>query len=797
MLPERRRRGQLLALIVLAVVSLTCAPSALGAPASRRPVTLAGLVQLVHVDGVDARSPGQMALVLRTPGGLVALDPGATSLHAGTYVRLVGRRVGGHLLVTAAHVTTAPLAARRAFAADQPASAPSTPRLAVVMINFSNDTRRPFTADGVAAAVFSGPASVGAYYAEQSFGKVQLAGTVLGWYTLPAASTGCDYATWANQGRAAAGSALTGYDHVMFLFPTVSSCAWAGLGDLPGPETWINGYLQLRVLAHELGHNLGVHHANALSCSDGVVRTALAGTCTMTEYGDPYSVMGSGSTRQFSAYHKAELGWLAPTGAYTVTASGTYHVAPSELSTDAPQMLRIVRGADALYVDVRQPFGTAFDAFAAGSSPVSGVMIRVAPATFNMTQPALVDATPSTSTYSDAALVPGQSLTDPVTGATITTVDVGPTGATVQVAMPGGASAPTLPGAVVAVRNGAAIDVSWTASTDAGGVASYRVYRNGLRIGVPTGVTFHDPSPPSNVSLVYGVAAVNSAAIEGEIATAAPLSVGDVAPPSAPGVPLLTLSSSFVSVAWAASTDDVAVTGYLVYRDGVSIGTASTTTLLDQTPRAGASHTYTVAATDAAGHLSAASEPSVIDVPDVIPPTMPGGLAGVTSPLPWSVTLTWTASVDNVRVSAYHVYRDGVLIATTPATAWTDVDMPRVGAATYEVGATDAAGFESLRASVVVLAPPPDHLAPLEPSTVRATALAHRKVALRWSRSVDDVRVARYEIVVGGRTIATTARLALTFRVPVRTGTMIVIAVRAVDTSGNRSALKRVRVRIR
>ena len=53
----------------------------------------------------------------------------------------------------------------------------------------------------------------------------------------------------------------------MYLFPELNSCAWAGLGDIAGPETWINGFVSLRVMGHELGHNFGVHHANAWECN--------------------------------------------------------------------------------------------------------------------------------------------------------------------------------------------------------------------------------------------------------------------------------------------------------------------------------------------------------------------------------------------------------------------------------------------------------------------------------------------------------------------------------------------------
>ena len=149
-------------------------------------------------------------------------------------------------------------------------------------------------------------------------------------------------------------------------------------------------------MAHELGHNFGVHHANSLQLhgqrharlAGGERLLARASTATRS------ASWAARSTRQFPAFHKGELGWLQPTSTYTVTSSGTYTIAASELDTAATQLLRIPRTGGALYVDVRQPYGTYFDNFLPGSEPVSGVMLRVGPATYNRTQPTLVDATP-------------------------------------------------------------------------------------------------------------------------------------------------------------------------------------------------------------------------------------------------------------------------------------------------------------------------------------------------------------------------------------------------------------------
>ena len=75
-----------------------------------------------------------------------------------------------------------------------------------------------------------------------------------------------------------------------------------------------------------------------------------------------------------------------------------------------------------------------FDSFFSGADPaVTGVSIRIAPDLGTIVQSKLIDATPATATLADAPFVPGQTLVDPVSGATITTQSVSSTGATVSI----------------------------------------------------------------------------------------------------------------------------------------------------------------------------------------------------------------------------------------------------------------------------------------------------------------------------------------------------------------------------
>ncbi|MEU1420651.1 glycoside hydrolase family 6 protein [Kitasatospora sp. NPDC005751] len=86
---------------------------------------------------------------------------------------------------------------------------------------------------------------------------------------------------------------------------------------------------------------------------------------------------------------------------------------------------------------------------------------------------------------------------------------------------------------------------------------------------------------------------------------------GDTTPPSTPaGLRSTATTAATVSLAWTASTDNVGVTGYDVYRDGTAVGSttgAGGTTYTDGGLTASTAYRYTVVARDAAGNASTAS----------------------------------------------------------------------------------------------------------------------------------------------------------------------------------------------
>jgi len=173
---------------------------------------------------------------------------------------------------------------------------------------------------------------------------------------------------------------------------------------------------------------------------------------------------------------------------------------------------------------------------------------------------------------------------------------------------------------------------------------------------------------------------------------------GDTTPPTAPtGLTATAISSSQINLTWTASTDNVGVTGYNVFRGGVKIGTAPGTSFQDSGLSASTSYTYNVSAFDAAGNTSAqsAGASATTQAVDTTPPTV-----SITGPAN-GATVSGTVSVlanasDNVGVASVQFTLDGsnlgsALTASPYQVAW---DTTTTSNASHLVGAVarDAAG---------------------------------------------------------------------------------------------------------
>ncbi|MFC7588492.1 glycosyl hydrolase family 18 protein [Nonomuraea antimicrobica] len=181
---------------------------------------------------------------------------------------------------------------------------------------------------------------------------------------------------------------------------------------------------------------------------------------------------------------------------------------------------------------------------------------------------------------------------------------------------------------------------------------------------------------------------------------------GDTTAPSVPGNLRSTgVTNNSVALAWDTSTDNVAVTGYEIYRGGTLVTTVTGTTHTDTGLSANTAYTYTVRARDAAANRSANSNSVTATTTgggggDTTAPTVPGNLrsTGVTNN---SVALAWNASTDNVAVTGYEIYRGGTLVTTVTGTTHTDTGLSANTAYTYTVRARDAAANRSANSNSV------------------------------------------------------------------------------------------------
>ncbi|HVT72266.1 MAG TPA: Calx-beta domain-containing protein [Lacunisphaera sp.] len=151
----------------------------------------------------------------------------------------------------------------------------------------------------------------------------------------------------------AAGYDEANYDRVGVVFSALTSLSsslinYGGLGEVIGKDFWVNGEFDLRVVAHEVGHNYGLNHANLWQVSDG---NPISSGGTSVEYGDVFDVMGSGSTseHEFTHWNKSILQWIPDAAVTLAAASGTYRIyrfdggVATNLSN--PRALKIVRDA--------------------------------------------------------------------------------------------------------------------------------------------------------------------------------------------------------------------------------------------------------------------------------------------------------------------------------------------------------------------------------------------------------------------------------------------------------------------
>jgi chitodextrinase len=172
---------------------------------------------------------------------------------------------------------------------------------------------------------------------------------------------------------------------------------------------------------------------------------------------------------------------------------------------------------------------------------------------------------------------------------------------------------PFIPGGLTANTVSASqIDLSWNAPNTNVLFAGYRIYRDGVEVGTSASPSFNDTGLTQNIQYCYTASAYDAFGNESGPSNqncARTESSDDKEPPTTPtGLEAQAMSSSQIDLSWAASTDNVGVTEYRIYRDGDQIGTSTSTSYSDTGLTQNTEYCYTVEAYDAAGNPSGESD---------------------------------------------------------------------------------------------------------------------------------------------------------------------------------------------
>ena len=345
-------------------------------------------------------------------------------------------------------------------------------KVAVIMVNYTDAPAAPFTATTASNLIFNG--AFQSLYTEQSYSKIHFSGDVFGWYTIPRETAGCNNPSIGWGGDldsiiAANAINLSNYQHVL----VVTNCnqnydkgfAYIGVSPLyiNGQTynlsvSWVNGsganFLSNSIwsqslpptfpwtnldsmVSHEMGHALGLFHANAYDCGGTTSTNKSFGkdpNCQKIEYGNAFDVMGDDRAfgLHLNAFYKDLVGWLDGANSKTVNATGSYTLSKYENGTGTKAM-RIQRPGTVegmtvfpYYIEYRRGLG--FDSLmgnSALSTNKNGLMITRAYSDSNppYNLSALLDMRPTASPWSDdvktATLNGTKVFTDARNGITI------------------------------------------------------------------------------------------------------------------------------------------------------------------------------------------------------------------------------------------------------------------------------------------------------------------------------------------------------------------------------------------
>jgi hypothetical protein len=218
-------------------------------------------------------------------------------------------------------------------------------KLAVILVNFSNNATKPFTRTYANGVVFTTATPSGPTTRSSPTGRWCSRGTTFDWIKVPLSSSTCQTGAWATAakaGLAARGVDLSSFTNFMYIFPHTSACSWGGLGYLPAPPPGSTAFPAF-----------GSRHtssATTLACTRQLAalhleRRPRGPVLELHEerVRRPVHDHGQAHARHVANLSLTQIGYLPVEASKTVTATGTY-VLTSAAASSGVRILSVPRG---------------------------------------------------------------------------------------------------------------------------------------------------------------------------------------------------------------------------------------------------------------------------------------------------------------------------------------------------------------------------------------------------------------------------------------------------------------------